>query len=294
MSVVEVLEQLGGVAGRATLLGLVGRADLERALRAGDVERDGRGRYALPGADEAVRVAVRLGGVVGLTNAALHHGWAVKTVPRLPFVVASRGRRVPTDLSDAVVYRAELGSDDVDGHWTSQEVTLEHCLRRLPYDEALCIADSARREGVGQDVFDRLARRVRGPGSAQVKRVCAACTPEAANPFETCGRAICDDVAGLCVVPQVEIEGLGFRADLVDVRLRLVVECDSFEWHGKKSALEADARRYNAMVANGWIVIRLCYDDVMNRPAEVKELLAAVVALAELLKKALDALPRAA
>ena len=185
MSVVEHLEQLGGVAGRATLLKVVDRADLDRAVSVGDVVRDARGRYALPGADDAVRAAAALGGVVGLTHAALHHGWGVKTLAPLPHVVVSRGRRVPAGAPASVVYRAELAAADVDGHWTSVETTLEHCLRRLPFDEALCVADSARREGVGQDVFDRLAERVRGPGSAQVKRVALACTPKAANPFES-------------------------------------------------------------------------------------------------------------
>ena len=91
------------------------------------------------------------------------------------------------------------------------------------------------------------------------------------------------------MVPQVVLEGLGFRADLVDVRLRIVIECDSFEWHGKKFALERDARRYNEMVVNWWIVIRLCFDDVMHRPDAVREVLTAAVALAELLNKAIFA-----
>ncbi|MBC7638997.1 MAG: hypothetical protein H7231_04340 [Rhodoferax sp.] len=47
---------------------------------------------------------------------------------------------------------------------------------------------------------------------------------------------------------------------------------------GAVSALERDARRYNAMVVNGWIVIRLCYDDVMHHPDAVREVLAAAVA----------------
>ena len=288
MSVVVHLEQLGGVARRAQLLTLVGRVDLDRAVAVGDVVRDARGRYALPGADHPVRVAASLGGVVGLTDAALHHGWAVKVVPRLPHVVLSRGRKVPAQPG-AVVLRAELRPADVDGHWTSRERTLEQCLRRLPFDEALCVADSARREGLGQGVLDTMAERASGPGAAQLRRVAGSCTPLAANPFESTARAIALGVPGLTVVPQVVLEGLGFRADLVDERLRVVIKCDSFEWHGKRSALERDARRYNAMVSQGWIVLRLVHDDVMGRPDAVEELLCEVVALAELMSKALAA-----
>ena len=294
MSVVEHLEWLGGVARRRTLLRHVDRGELERAVEAGDVVRLVRGRYALPGADEAVRTAVACGGVVGLTDAALHHGWAVKTPPRVPHVVVSRGRRVAATAPPAVLHRAELDASQIDGHWTAVETTLEHCLRRLPFDEALCVADSALREGVGRDLLDRLAEGARGPGAAQLKRVVAESTPEAANPFESVSRSIALDVPGLSVRPQVVLEGLAFRVDLVDTRLHIAVECDSFEWHGKKSALERDARRYNAMVVDGWIVIRLCYDDVMHRPDAVREVLLAAVALAELLTRALAALGRAA
>ena len=289
MSVTEHLERLGGVARRATLLGLVERADLERAVRVGDVVRDARGRYALAVADEAVRTASAMGGVLCLTDAALHHGWAVKTVPTVPQVLVSRGRTLRGGRH-AIVHRAELRPDEVDGHWTSPERTLRDCLRRLPFDEALSVADSARREGVGLDVFDRLAAEARGPGSRQLKEVAALCTPLAANPFESVARAISLTVPGLRVRPQVELDGLGYRSDLVDERLRLVIECDSFEWHGKRSALERDARRYNEMVVSGWLTLRLVHADVMRRQQAVRRTLVGAVAHAELMNKGLSAL----
>ncbi|WP_345264998.1 hypothetical protein [Nocardioides nanhaiensis] len=274
------------------LLDLVERSDLERAVRVGDVVRDARGRYALTGADAAVRTAASLDGVVGMTDAALHHGWAVKVVPRVPHVVLSRGRE--SGGRQAVVHRAELQPEEIDGHWTSEERTLADCLRRLPFDEALCVADSARREGVGQAVLERLAERARGPGSRQVKRVAALCTPLAANPFESVARAIAFDVPGLDLRPQVVLEGLGHRADLVDEHLRLVVECDSFAWHGRRYALERDARRYNEMVVGGWVVLRLVHLDVMLHPQVVRSTLIGAVAHAELMNKGLAALRRAA
>lgn len=285
MSVVEELAWLGGVARRSALLRRVERAELERAVAVGDVVRIGRGRYALPGADEAVRAAVACGGVVGLVDAALHHGWAVKTVPRAPHVVVSRGRRVQSSFP-AVVHRAELTPSDIDGHWTAVETTLEHCLRRLPFDEALCIADSALREGVGRLVLDCLAERAKGPGSARLRRVAKEASALAANPFESTARAIGLEVPGLSLEPQVRLPGLPYRVDLVDERLRIAVECDSFEWHGRRSALERDARRYNAMVLDGWIVLRLCHHDVMHDPGVVRASLEAAVALSELLNEA--------
>ncbi|WP_125038197.1 hypothetical protein [Nocardioides sp. LS1] len=82
MTVVEWLQELGGVATRGTLLRLVTRSELDRVVAAGDVLRLARGRYALPDADAGVRAAAALGGVLSVTSAALHHGWAVRSVPR--------------------------------------------------------------------------------------------------------------------------------------------------------------------------------------------------------------------
>ncbi len=160
-----------------------------------------------------------------------------------------------------------------------------HCLRRLPYDEALAVADSALRSGEGQGLLDRLAEEVRGPGSPQVRKVCRNADERAANPFESVLRALTHDIDGLQVTPQVTITDGDFtvRPDLVDERLWLVLEADSFEWHGKRSALTSDARRYNGLVVRGWIVLRFCYEDVMFHPDEVRTVLSSAVGLAELL-----------
>lgn len=113
----------------------------------------------------------------------------------------------------------------------------------------------------------------------------AEATPLAANPFESGRRAIALTVPGLRVQPQVVITDCAFtvRPDLVDERLRIVLEADSFEWHGNRAALASDARRYNMLVVGGWIVLRFSYEDVMLHPEEVHRILVAAVALAELL-----------
>lgn len=101
---------------------------------------------------------------------------------------------------------------------------------------------------------------------------------------------------GLDVEPQVLITDGDFtvRPDLVDPRRRVVLEADSFEWHGKRSALASDTRRYNMLVINRWIVLRFCYEDVMFHPDEVRRVLVAVAALAELLSKVQFGRPSAA
>ncbi|MCW2796425.1 DUF559 domain-containing protein [Nocardioides sp.] len=222
-----------------------------------------------------------------LTSAALRHGWAVKTPPDKPHVLVSRGRKLGPAQRVAVVHRGELARNEIDGLCTSVEFTLEQCLRRLPFDEALGIADSALREGVDPGVMTAIADAARGPGSPQIRRVAREATPKSANPFESALRAIALDTPGLSVRPQVVISDGPFavRPDLVDEDLRLVLEADSFEWHGGRAALTSDARRYNMLVVNGWIVLRFSYEDVMFHPADVRRVLVAAVGLAELLTK---------
>lgn len=277
----ELMTVLGGVATRAQLLEVVSRADLQQALASGEVVRGARDRYALASTDEAVATAHALSGVLCLTSAALHHGWAVKTVTDRPHVAVPKNRRVSAaQRARAAVHRAHHPGDDVvDGIVTSKEVTATQCLRSLPFDEALAVADSAARAG-DLAVLRRAARTARGPGAARVRAVAAAASADAANPFESVLRAIALGVDGLCVEPQRLITSVTpwARPDLVDTRLRIVLEADSFEWHGQRAALRRDARRYNALVADGWLVLRFSWEDVMHDPAGVRAVLVAATA----------------
>jgi very-short-patch-repair endonuclease len=71
------------------------------------------------------------------------------------------------------------------------------------------------------------------------------------------------------------------RPDLVDQASRILLEADSFQWHGGRAALSADARRYNLLVVHGWIVLRFSYEHVMTQPDDVRRVLVAAVALAD-------------
>ena len=87
-------------------------------------------------------------------------------------------------------------------------------------------------------------------------------------------------VPHLAVRPQLPIHARGRflgRPDLVDESLGIVLEADSFEWHGSRAALRSDARRYNAFVVNGWLVLRFAWEDVMFHADEVRRVLVAAV-----------------
>jgi very-short-patch-repair endonuclease len=279
--VADALTALGGVATRAALLRLTSRAEVDEALRVGVVVAVARGRYALPRADDARQRAHALTGVLSLTSAALHHGWAVRTVPVEPHVTVPRNRNVAPARRVGVQlhYQDLLPEDVVDGIATSKVATLRDCLRLLPFPEALAVADSALRDGERSALALAVAG-VHGPGRPQARRIAIEARGEAANAFESSLRAIALEVAGLRVEPQVLIRETDpwCRPDLVDRELRIVLEADSFAWHGDRRALARDARRYNLLVAAGWLVLRFAWEDVMFDPDYVASVLRAVVA----------------
>lgn len=283
-SVGEAIHRLGGVATAAQLLETVKKSAIDRAVREGDVVRAARGRYVVASADAAVASAHAVKGVLCLTSAALFHGWAVKAVPEVPHVSFRRNRRLTAEQLRLVVpHRHDLAPGDVvDGIATCKEVTLLQCLRSLPDDEALAIADSAARAGE-RATLARVSAIAGGPGAARVRALAAAARPDAANPFESVLRSVALTVAGLRVEPQRLITSVrpSARPDLVDEDLRIVLEADSFEWHGDRAALQRDARRYDQLVVDGWIVLRFAWEDVMFDQEFVRAVLVAAVDLAD-------------
>lgn len=277
--VVRFVTQRGGFATRAQVVEATGRAAFDAAVRVGHIVWVSRGRYGLPGLDLDVMTAHGLRAVLSHTSAALWHGWELKSLPRSTHVTIPRRRRLATPPA-VVLHRSDLGTADVvDDICTSVRRTLLDCLRSLPADEALTIADSALRRGVDPRLLDDVARTARGRGRPTVRHVVRHADGAAANPFESCLRALALQVDGLDVRPQLRIVGsrTTVRPDLVDTRLRIVIEADSFEWHGDRAALRRDARRYNLLVKDGWTVLRFSWEDVMHDPEYVLEVLRGVV-----------------
>jgi len=280
--VVSVITRCGGIADAATLIRLTSRYAVAKAVQQQVIVRDARGRYAVPTAEVGMRTANRLCAVLSHTSAAAHWGWEMKDVPVRATVTVPRNRKVPGQVrADVDVFwrplaRGRMGSALV----TSPIQTVLDCARWLPFDAALAIADSAlRHSSVTQLELIDAVDTFRGPSRQHVLRVLQAADPRADNPFESVLRAIGLDVPGLTLVPQVEIRAQGrrlVRPDLVDQRLKLVVEADSFEHHGSRKALVLDCARYDNLVADGWTVLRFAWEHVMHRPAWVRSTLVAV------------------
>ena len=248
-----------------------------------------RGHYALPGDDEAKAAAHRLTGTVILLTAAAHWGWARKWSPKVPQIAVPRGRklRARNDAVD-IRWRTIPKVDIVDGWVTTRARTLVDCAILLPFDEALAVADSALRLGWAREDRQALARHLQtlpAQHRKRVRRVVRAADGGAAGPFESVLRAIALDVADSRWQTQVRIDdsdGWIGRVDLADLHLRLVLEADSMEYHGERSAQDRDCARYTRLTTSGWLVLRFTWEQVMHRPEWVRDQIQAAVALRRL------------
>jgi very-short-patch-repair endonuclease len=268
---------LGGVGEFSEIVALSSRRQLRTAVSHGQVTRVGRARYVLADVARHRRRAAEMAGVLSHLSAAQHWVWRVKWTADRPWVTVPRNRKVDRTVQATlyVVY-AELTDGEVVAGVTSPLRTVVDCARRLPFDEALAVADSALRVGdVGRDELLAAAAAVRGPGATRCRRVAAASDSRAANPFESALRAIACEVDGLAVVPQqaVATSGLTYHPDLVDAAHRIVIEADSWEFHTDPEAWSRDCVRHTLMSACGWLVLRFTWEQVMHSPTYVRKAL---------------------
>jgi very-short-patch-repair endonuclease len=177
------------------------------------------------------------------------------------------------------VHWASLNNSEVLSGVTSRARTVIDCARSYDLDVALAVADSALREGVlGQDELKMAAARSPRTGRARAVRIADIADARAANPFESVVRAHALTVQGLRLEPQGAVPGVGW-VDLLDSRLGIAVEADSFGFHANRAALSRDVRRYTDCTRLGLLVVRFTWEEAMFDPAHVHAALSDVVNL---------------
>lgn len=240
--------------------------------------------------------------VLSHRSAAEFHGISLLSDPTRPEVTVRHGRGNGSALNRlAQVYRRRLeAADHADGVTTPLRTVLD-CAIDLPFAEALAVADAALRSDgespglVGPTELREAAELTAKHVRTRVRRIAEVADGRAANPFESALRALALDIPGLSVEPQAEIavslgsgalgsSGTGsdeddqvYRVDLADRRLGIVIEADSYTWHGTKEGFVRDCWRYSALIAEGWAVLRLSWDAVRSHPEAVRQLLALLV-----------------
>jgi very-short-patch-repair endonuclease len=309
---VSILQRSGGSARFADLSGLASARSIRAALEGGQIRRVAKGVYALPEDASALTVARANGGILSPESAALHHGFEVMTRPLLPHVTLGRTqRRRATDLACTLhrtdeplsnsapgVARPDAETDRDLSHsvsvrrtgpprpWTgsgratSPLRTVLDCARFLPFGETLAIADSAVRSGkVQPEILKAAAEALRGAGRRTAIRVADLLDGRSESALESMLRARLIEAGITGFIPQYTISGQGFsaRVDLANPQLRIVLEADSFAFHGTRAALRKDCRRHVNLAMCGWLLLRYSWEDVILNEDWVGESLGAVI-----------------
>ncbi|MBI4944132.1 MAG: DUF559 domain-containing protein [Actinobacteria bacterium] len=262
MDVVRALAWRGGSAEWADLRAQVSRRAVERAVRDGLVVRPRRGLYVLADLPDNLAAARSVGGVLSHLSAATYLGVPTLRAADAVHVTVPRGVR-PQPRPGVRLHWADL-TGDADEHATSPVRTVMDCASTLPFADALAVADGVLRDGLlGPDDLVRAAEASRGPGRARRLRVARAARCEAANPFESCLRAVVLDAGLVGFEPQYRVPGTPYAVDLADPVHRVALEADSFRHHGDRAAFRADCRRYDELVRIDWAVLRFAWEDVM-------------------------------
>jgi len=157
------------------------------------------------------------------------------------------------------------------------------CARILPFGEALAVADAALASGLTRkDQLIRAAAAMRGPGRPNARRVAALADGYVDSFLESMLRALLLEAGIDGFEPQVGVEcgSLRVRVDLGHRKARVALEADSFEFHGSRAALAADCRRYDELVAAGWLVLRFSYEQILSDAAWVVEMVCRTLARA--------------
>ncbi|MBO0842597.1 MAG: DUF559 domain-containing protein [Nocardioides sp.] len=286
LAIPDLLRKQGGSATRRELLALGLSGQLEAALAAGTLVALTGARVALPGLPDDKAAALALGGVVSGLSAARVWGWSLKREPTTIEVTVPRNASRKT-RAGVVVRRQDLPAGATGpGAITSRAQTVVDCARMLPFDEALCVADSSLRDGLvtglTREDMIRAAESSPRTGRRRALDVIAAADPRAANAFESVARAIVIPISGLRVEPQGELGlnegGTPQYGDLVDADLKLLIECESWAYHSGEEPFRRDVRRYTDLVARGWTVLRFVWEDVMQHPDYVRRQVERVVA----------------
>lgn len=218
----------------------------------------------IAGLARARAVAMSQRGVLSHRSAAAQYRWPVFVRPDRLEIGVPPGRESCPDVS---LYRRHrrIPAHDRDGYVTAPMRTVVDCARDLPWPEALAVADSAlRSKSIGRSNLENATDLLRGPGSARARRVAAAADGDSANPFESAMRAHALTVPGFDPVTQYTISDQGFfaRVDVADPRLRIVLEAESFAYHGSSERFTSDVARYTGLTERDWLVLRFTLADV--------------------------------
>ena len=265
--VAKIVRAQGGVVRSATLAeaGVAKRAVAD-AVDAGLLVRERRLWVAVPDADPDLRHAAREGVVLSCATAAQRAGLWVLDAHRLH--VAAHPHAGMVRLPRATVHRAE---PLVPRHPGSLVDPIENVLALvaacLPFEQALAIWDSAlNKRLVDSETLRRLPLR------ASARAVLAEASPYRDSGLET---LVPTRLRWMRLSIRSQVWLFGHRVDHL-IGERLVLQIDGA--HHVDAQRASDVQHDAELMLRGFHVIRIGYDDVVNRWPHVQDLIMRAVA----------------
>ena len=270
-SVGEFLERERGWASYADLAAATSRHAVATAVEQGQIERIAHGIYALPGLSADLGAALAYDGILSYQSAAVAWELPLLATPPKPHVTVPPNRR-PKAGPPAVLHWAPCSAEERRMRLTSLARTVLDCSRVLPFGEALAVADAALASGrlLPEELISSSVA-LRGRGCRGARRVATHANGLSSSFLESMLRALLITAGIEGFEPQVLVTHGRFRArvDLGHRRAKLAVEADGYEFHGSRRDFAADCRRYDELVAAGWLVLRITYEQVLGDPTWV-------------------------
>lgn len=260
----------------------VAQREIGRAVAESRIVRQRRGVYTL--AERSLKsVALELGGALCHLSAVEAHNLGVLVPNRICHVAvsasASRRRAVPRGVQ---LHYLDLDAEEIATGVTSRLRTVLDCLRICTLPQALAIADRHLREGrLTKEELVAAAATLRGPGCRQARRAADAATSCAASEMESALRGTLLEAGLTCFEPQFVVVVNGIKlatTDLGDPVTKVLIEADSFSWHGNRLALSKDAKRYDDLTAAGFVVLRFAWEHIVYEPAWLVDVVRAALA----------------
>ncbi len=288
MRIAELLSANGDVLATHELAALgVTAYELHLAVATGEILRPRRGWYCSAGLSAVAVQAIRVGGRLGCTSAAAHHGlWTRGS--RLHVDVPRNAARL-RDPHQPRRIRAAQWNPRV--HWaayTGSRITASP----IEALAAMCLCEPPERVVAAVDSALRFKRITVSEWAA-----CTSQLPRRLRDLiagvDARSESITESVMrfrlralGIHAWPQQRIAGVG-RVDFV-IGDRLIIEVDGRAYHSDPKRFEADRSRDARASARGFRVLRFSYKQVFERWSEVRAAIVASMARGDHLRSVGD------
>ncbi|MGB7982326.1 MAG: DUF559 domain-containing protein [Candidatus Nanopelagicales bacterium] len=286
---VGYLSEHGGIATRGSLLDLgMGERMLRRRVAAGLLVRLDPTVVALPGTALDLRTRTRAAVLrhpdsipTGASAAALlgNGPWDQTPLGHEPWLIGGRDRHVTARFVTHPGVRTVRAGRLRVAHPTDAIVDL---LRFLPRDEALALGQRSALRGTVTmpSLLEKHARLAGLGGSTQLGHIIGDLADGARSEAERRLIALLRDAgfSGWVANHCIRAAGRRYAIDVAFPSARLAIGVDGRAFHSDARAFQRDRTRQNDLVADGWIVLRFTWADLVERPAYVLEAIAAGLA----------------